>query len=176
MIGPFKEEWSFLSNMPDAKILYAGRTFKNSESAYQAAKFDYPVSDLVAGRLVLRMIDIQGGVAKKLAKENETYIRPDWHQVKLAIMSEITHAKFTQNKDLRIQLVNTFPHDLVEINWWHDNFWGDCRCSKKISCDDKGENWLGRILMAERMYWFQLMANKSWEGQHIPNDPLAKAA
>jgi len=28
-------------------------------------------------------------------------------------MSEVVHAKFAQNKDIRIQLVNTFPHDLL---------------------------------------------------------------
>jgi N-glycosidase YbiA len=176
MIGPFRGEYGFLSNMPDAKIFFNGRWYRSSECAYQAYKFDYPVSDLVCGKLVLRMTDCPGNVAKKLAKENESYIRPDWLQVRLPAMSEIIHAKFTQHKDLRIQLINTFPHDLVEVNFWHDNFWGDCQCGKKVSCEDKGENWLGRIHMAERMYWFQLMANKSWEGQHIPNDPLAKAA
>jgi len=70
-------------------------------------------------------------------------------------MSEVVHAKFAQNKDIRIQLVNTFPHDLVEGNTWHDYFYG--------VCNGQGTNWLGRILMAERMYWLDLMANKSWE-------------
>ena len=67
----------------------------------------------------------------------------------------MVHAKFTQNKDIRIQLVNTFPQDLVEGNTWHDYFYG--------VCNGQGANWLGRILMAERMYWLDLMANKSWE-------------
>ena len=76
-------------------------------------------------------------------------------QISLIVMSEVVHAKFTQNKDIRIQLVNTFPQDLVEGNTWHDYFYG--------VCDGQGANWPGRILMAERMYCLDLMANKSWE-------------
>jgi predicted NAD-dependent protein-ADP-ribosyltransferase YbiA (DUF1768 family) len=67
-------------------------------------------------------------------------------------MSEIIHAKFTQNKDIRIKLMNTYPQELIEGNNWQDHFWG--------VCNGAGLNWLGRILMAERVYWLDLMANK----------------
>ena len=156
MINLFKGENEYLSNFYACRVQYNGRVFKNSESAYQAAKFDYPVSDLTCGKLILRFMETDGGTAKKLARENKIYVRPDWTDVSLGIMTEIVHAKFTQNKDLRIKLVLTYPQELVEGNYWKDFFWG--------VCDGRGKNWLGRILMAERVFWLDLMANK-YKGQ-----------
>ena len=97
--------------------------------------------------------DDNGKEAKQLVKRYQPAISA-WigNKSTSIIMSEIIHAKFTQNKDLRILLVNTYPQTLVEGNTWHDYFWG--------VCDGRGENWLGRILMAERVYWLDLMANK----------------
>jgi predicted NAD-dependent protein-ADP-ribosyltransferase YbiA (DUF1768 family) len=71
-------------------------------------------------------------------------------------MSEVVHAKFTQNKDIRIQLINTYPQELVENNTWGDVFYGVYK--------ETGQNWLGRILMAERVYWLDLMANGKYKG------------
>ena len=80
---------------------------------------------------------------KTFKRYQQHLTRPDWKAESISvIMSEMIHAKFTQNKDIRIQLVNTYPQTLVEGNTWHDYFWG--------VCDGQGENWLGRILMAER--------------------------
>lgn len=50
-------------------------------------------------------------------------------------------AKFSQNSDLAVKLIETHPKLLQEGNRWSDSFWG---------YDFKthwGENWLGRLLM-----------------------------
>ena len=63
-------------------------------------------------------------------------------------MSTTLFMKFGQNNDLREKLFKTGDLLLVEGNYWHDNYWGDCFCDK---CKGrKGENFLGRILMNVR--------------------------
>ena len=93
--------------------------YQNGESAYQAAEL-LPQDEEY--RLKYESTDGKG--AKKLSKELKHLTRPDWKEISLIVMSKVVHAKFTQNKDIRIQLVNTFPHDLVEGNTWHDYFYG----------------------------------------------------
>lgn len=166
MIDFFKDDYAFLSNFYDAPLTYDGRRYRNSEGAYQAAKF---IQDAQMNIAPWQFENLSGAQAKKLAKENKQFIRPDWQDVSLRVMSEIVHAKFAQNKDLRILLVNTFPNDLIEGNYWHDQFYGDCRCGKKLECAEKGRNWLGRLLESERMYWIHLMSGKSWEGAVLPH-------
>ena len=42
----------------------------------------------------------------------------------------------------------TAPAPLLEGNYWHDNYWGDCKCK---TCEKtEGQNKLGRILMIVR--------------------------
>jgi len=56
--------------------------------------------------------------------------------------------KFLQNKDIMDLLIQTDGYKLVEGNHWHDNIWGDCKCSK---CENiPGENWLGKVLIQLR--------------------------
>ena len=46
------------------------------------------------------------------------------------------------------RLLSTSNATLVEGNWWHDNFWGDCYCPKCKGIP--GANTLGRLLMELR--------------------------
>jgi len=63
-------------------------------------------------------------------------------------MRSAVKAKFKQNSELLKLLIATKPHDLIEGNYWHDNIWGDCLCSR---CKNiKGQNLLGKILMEVR--------------------------
>ncbi len=61
-------------------------------------------------------------------------------------MEQVLHAKFG-DPELADQLVSTHPHQLVEGNTWHDQFWGDCHCGR---CPGDGENMLGVALMELR--------------------------
>lgn len=63
-------------------------------------------------------------------------------------MYQVVLAKFNQNHHLKEQLLNTGSSILIEGNWWHDNFWGDCEC---INCSTlEGRNELGKIIMKIR--------------------------
>ena len=71
-------------------------------------------------------------------------MRKDWEQVKDRIMEEIVRAKFSQNEELKEQLLATGDAQLVEGNRWNDRYWGvDIRSGV-------GENHLGKILMKVR--------------------------
>lgn len=39
--------------------------------------------------------------------------------------------------------------EIVEGNYWHDNYWGNCTCDKCKNIE--GQNKLGKILMKIRM-------------------------
>jgi len=81
------------------------------------------------------------GLAKKFGRR--LVVRPDWDSVKLNFMFYALVYKFTKNTSHGQKLINT-PGPIVEYNYWHDNYWGDCICEK---CENiVGQNWLGRIL------------------------------
>lgn len=80
--------------------------------------------------------------SKKWAKKMQFRWRKDWDGIKLGVMEEVLRIKFS-DKELRQKLVDTFPHDLYEGNYWGDKFWG-------CDYDLNGENHLGKILMKIR--------------------------
>jgi predicted NAD-dependent protein-ADP-ribosyltransferase YbiA (DUF1768 family) len=62
-------------------------------------------------------------------------------------MLYIIRNKFS-DKYMSDLLLNTGDEELIEGNYWHDNYWGNCTCSK---CKDiEGQNKLGKILMKVR--------------------------
>jgi hypothetical protein len=77
-------------------------------------------------------------------------LRPDWEDAKLDIMYQLVLEKFSKDPVLRQRLLDTGDALLVEGNWWHDQFWGNCTCGKRPQCAGEGENHLGLILMAVR--------------------------
>lgn len=79
------------------------------------------------------------GVAKRWA--GKVQIRSDWDKVKLPTMEFLQALKYT-DLQLRSWLIGTYPFHIMEGNDWGDTFWGVCR--------GRGENHMGRILMALR--------------------------
>ncbi len=69
-------------------------------------------------------------------------VRPDWEDVRLALMEQFTREKYATNNELRQKLLDTRGTFLIEGNTWGDTFWG--------VCDGVGENNLGKILMKVR--------------------------
>lgn len=138
MIKRFWDEYRFLSNFATAKVMLEGREYPTVEHGYVAAKtLDKKLREEIAE------VKTPGQV-KKLGRK--VVLREDWNDVRLGIMTDLVTQKF-QNFFFRDLLINTRPHELVEGNTWHDNFWGSCICEE---CGDKGENNLGKILMAVR--------------------------
>jgi len=128
-INGFEGEYRFLSNFWPCKIEWQGQEFQCSEALYMAFKSGDPAD-------FARFAPLDAREAKKLGKT--VVLRADWDQAKISIMRNVLALKFRQNADLREKLLATGEAELIEKNWWRDEFWG--------VCNGVGENWLGRML------------------------------
>jgi ribA/ribD-fused uncharacterized protein len=130
--GPYR----FLSNFWLSQLMWDGIVWPSSECAYQAAKsLDRDIRLTFATKTPLE--------AKRAGKA--IAMRDDWDAVKVQIMYEIVHAKFSQNPLLKQQLLDTGNVILEEGNSWGDRTWGICPAGSGI-----GRNELGKILMQIR--------------------------
>lgn len=134
-IMTFRGVFQFLSNMYSASFVWDGRSYKNSEAAFQSAKsLDPAIRDEFSA--------MTGVVAKREGKK--VLLRRDWEVVKDGIMEEVVREKFIQNPELLKKLIDTGDMELVEGNRWHDKYWGVDMAT------GEGENHLGIILMKIR--------------------------
>lgn len=134
IIGPFDGEFEWLSNFYPTLVDYEGVEYPTVEHAFQAAK-----TDDVSERETIGLAKSPGR-AKRMGRR--VALRPDWEEEKIGIMLKLVMNKFTRHKDLAEKLISTGDMRIVEINTWHDTFWG--------VCNGTGENHLGRILMEVR--------------------------
>ena len=139
MISRFCKEYKFLSNFFPSPIVEEGVNYPTVEHAYQAMKNldnEYRVKVADCG---------YPGNAKKLGRK--VLLRSNWEEIKNSIMAGLIRRKFL-DPDLRRKLLATVGHILVEGNWWHDQYWGNCLCSRCRNIP--GLNYLGKILMTIR--------------------------
>lgn len=132
-IDRFEGPYEFLSNFYPIRISFEGITYITAEHAYQAAKTLDRSTRLVF--LTVRT----AAQAKNLGRSLQ--LRPDWDEVKLEVMESILREKF-KGPIMRGRLIDTWPLELIEGNWWGDRFWG--------ICNGEGENYLGKLLMKIR--------------------------
>jgi ribA/ribD-fused uncharacterized protein len=164
MIDSFRGEHYFLSNFspecPRIKLnfepfIVEGDDFEypQSETAFQAAK------TLFLKERQKFWLNITPKQAKNIGSPRSKAItlREDWNTVfdgrqtiRLAAMRGILHQKFNPTL-IRRKLMSTHPHELIEGNDWHDDFWGICngKCFHSPH-EPYGQNWLGKILMELR--------------------------
>jgi ribA/ribD-fused uncharacterized protein len=134
MIDRFHGEYRFLSNFWPARVMLGGQEYPSVEHAYQAAKSHSP-----AEREAIRTT-ASPGEAKRMGQRLACR-RADWEEVKIEIMRDLVSQKFSGGPLLDL-LLDTGDQELIEGNDWGDTFWGVCR--------DRGENHLGKILVAIR--------------------------
>jgi len=140
----FSGPYHFLSNFFMCSILYEGIVYASTEHAYQAAK--------TTNHDLRRHFFAHGTAAQAKNRGRNIALRPDWEQVKLSIMLELLRIKFS-DPTLADKLLGTDDAELVEGNWWHDQYWGVCNCGRDGTCSKKGgvgENHLGKLLMQVR--------------------------
>lgn len=143
MIDSFFGVHRFLSNFyktPTPVCDNEGIEYPTVEHAYQASKTD----DLEIREAFAKLKSPYD--AKKFGQEVEC--RPNWETARIPIMRDLLMRKFNMPL-MRHRLIATYPHELVEGNTWHDNFWGNCFCGRK-ACLAPGKNWLGFHLDAIR--------------------------
>lgn len=125
----------FLANFSPHPVTIKGTQWPTAEHYYQAQKHaGTPLEDEVR----LASTPLQ---AKVLASDKARPPRPDWEQVREAVMRAVVRAKFTQHAELREALIATGEEELIEKS--DDPYWGS-------GADGKGLNLLGRILMDVR--------------------------
>lgn len=156
-IERFHGEYEFLSNFYDLRphgffVYHNAIAFWTTEHAFQAAKsLSEEDHRHVAG------LD-KPGKAKYWGRRYAK-LRADWDEptgleqlitarnTKERVMLMLLRQKFTQI-DLNEKLLATGDTPLIEGNWWHDNYWGDCQC--KECAHIPGQNRLGALLMQVR--------------------------
>lgn len=159
MIGPFRNEYAFLSNFHESSIWMKTHNGYSKvptvEHGFVAAKAG-GLSRLFAktGLGLEEYWSFSPGEAKRLGRR--IHIRSDWHKVRVRVMYLLVKQKFL-DPELSALLIGTGDHELREANWWHDQFWGDCTCRRHnalvgdlVVGSKVGKNWLGRILMEVR--------------------------
>jgi ribA/ribD-fused uncharacterized protein len=135
----FTGRYRFLSNFYERPLTYRDIEFPTAEHAYQAQK---AVTE--RGFQAIR----NAKDAKQAKRKGRRIVcREDWDIVKDDIMLEILRAKF-RDPSMALRLLATRGTELVEHNYWHDNYWGSCDCGG-FMCGD-GENVLGKLLMQIR--------------------------
>ena len=136
---------NWFSNFKRSSIFMADihTTYPTVEHAFQAAKS----LDIKQRKHIANMNS--PGAAKKAGRKVE--LRPDWEEIKLAIMWICLCGKFSDEnwyKELKL----TGEEEIVEWNSWGDKIWGiPChQTNVGFWIPDKklhGENLLGRLLM-----------------------------
>ena len=134
-VREFKSEFEFLSNFYPVSIHVDGIDYPSVEHAYQAFK-----TDDISKKMEIAALPYPGQ-AKKYGRHIS--LRPDWDKLKLSFMAVLLYQKFA-NSVLQEKLLETEDRELIEGNWWHDQYWGvDLR-------KGLGENNLGKLLMQTR--------------------------
>jgi len=139
IINRFRGKYSFLSNFAAADVELDGKIYRTVEHAYQAAKTCDPFI-----RFEIRTQPTPAD-ARRLGRKVK--LRDDWESRRLQVMRDLLYKKF-QRADLKELLLSTGDSELVEGNYWHDNYWGSCECFKCSTC--LHQNHLGKLLMEVR--------------------------
>jgi predicted NAD-dependent protein-ADP-ribosyltransferase YbiA (DUF1768 family) len=148
LIDSFKGENDYLSNFHilQRPIVYGWMVAKTSEHLFCAFK----TKSVEHRRWIL-----DAPSAREAKQRGRTVVlRPDWKSgVDKTAMHLTLILKFSANWDLLSKLINTGNKQLVEGNWWHDNYWGNCNC---VKCTHKiGLNNLGILHMQVRALFQQ---------------------
>ncbi|OCQ99395.1 Swarming motility protein ybiA [Oscillatoriales cyanobacterium USR001] len=128
------------SNFSPHSIYLNGQDWLTVEHYYQAQKFVGSVNE--------RLIDLIRSAktaqeAANLGRDPSLQLRPDWEEVKIAIMRAGVLTKFVTHVDIQGILLSTGDRAIVEDSPT-DYYWG-CGSNKT------GQNHLGKILMSVRL-------------------------
>jgi ribA/ribD-fused uncharacterized protein len=120
----------------DNPIVHQGIAYWTVENFYQAMKTEK--QDIQTRSLLANMNPYE---AKKFGRRIK--LRPDWNSIKLQVMECALKHKFKKGTSWYSRLLQD-AGPVIEHNTWHDNYWGDCHCSR---CrNTKGLNHLGRLI------------------------------
>jgi ribA/ribD-fused uncharacterized protein len=171
-IFAFEGKHRFLSNFGDGGAEMYGIFFPTVEHAFAAAKLDPNGGVFTRAEVLAEMKRIAAlpspGEAKRAGRRRNwdgtqpdeerkgvlrPFLRPDWEEVKLDLITELVRRKFA-DPVLASALLATGDVPLWEGNTWGDRIWGVVEKDGAFA----GKNLLGQILMLIRS---ELRAAKS---------------
>lgn len=135
--------------MSSCKIVIGDIVYPSVENAYQAEK-------CLSNEHKRIISNLSPADAKLFVKNAVVIIREDFNRV--CTMYSLLKQKFAISMappsmaalNLQVKLIETGKSPIVEVNHWHDNFWGTCKCSRCYNTP--GVNMLGSMLMMIREY------------------------
>lgn len=140
----FRGDKAFLSNFYPCEV-YIARSSEGGRVRCPSVEHGFQALKSISSQMRLEIIRCSTPAnAKRFARSLP--LRPDWEEKKIGFMRSLLIQKFS-NPELAQKLLSTGTENLVELNEWHDNFWGSCTCPK---CGNKGQNQLGKLLMEIR--------------------------
>lgn len=138
----FQKPYRWLSNFHPVDIVDKnGMFYPSVEHAYQGAK-----CALASDRELIRWAPTPNEAKKR---GRRVKIRTGWDLVKNEVMYRILQQKFAKDP-LRSMLIDTGDMYLREGNYWHDNYWGVCCCSRCSASNNITHNFLGVLIMQVR--------------------------
>jgi N-glycosidase YbiA len=127
-------EYAWLDNIAcQVPIHVDGVTYPSTEHYFQSQKF--------AGTSLEETIRTTKDPLEAKRFGRSSGLRSDWENIKIDVMLKAVAAKFDQHDDLRMKLVDTTPHPIVEHA--RDSCWGN-------GIYDEGKNLFGKILTTVR--------------------------
>ena len=131
-----RERYGAFSNFSRHGIEADDKWWRTTEHYFQAQKF-FDESYREKIRIAHSPKD-----AANLGRSRDYPLRPDWEDVKDAVMRFAVETKFRTHEEIRALLLSTGDQDIVE-NAPGDYYWG-------CGADGTGKNILGKILMEVR--------------------------
>ena len=152
MITEFRGQYRFCSNffLTEQKLSYNGTIvrYASNEHFFQANKAkNWPQHLSIANASEPRIAKWMGSRKGYTMPDGTLFkvdLRDNWPDLRDLVMTIGVDAKFDQNVTIAKLLVNTYPEELQEGNWWGDDYWGVSFKTKK------GLNKLGKITMNKR--------------------------
>lgn len=131
------EPFGCFSNFSRHPITIEGKKWMTTEHWYQAQKFE--------DTELREKVRLAGSpwVAAQIGRDPELPLRPDWEQIKVAVMEQALRYKVEQNPEVKeILLYKTGDDEIVE-HTPRDHYWAD-------GGDGSGKNMLGKLWMKIR--------------------------
>lgn len=144
----FSGDRAFLSNFCQREFTMPAETdtygvFQGKPYLVQTAEHAFQAQKATNAEDFKRILDQTSPSDAKFMARN-IKLRPDWDEAKIDIMRKVLQHKF-EDPELRGWLLATGDEELVEFNWWWDDFWGVDNIHGL-----GGQNWLGKLLMEIR--------------------------
>lgn len=137
-----------MSSLADSPIEFEGLEYPTAEHAYQAGK---TTNQAIRKWLLAAPRPRHVAQAAHTLTDEDDGLDPDWDQHKFGRMKAIIRAKFSQNEDLKRQLLDTADAVLVEAGPTSTGVNGNANIVWGIPQDGHpGKNTLGRLLMEIR--------------------------